>query len=371
MTDSHNRPEFDLEELPPISKPIKKMSNFKKGIYLVLAGTFLAGGVTTIAYPQGAVTLVQLVLGGQAVSNSNPLPVTVTGGGGGGLSVQDQATFTQGTSNFTPAGGEFNDTSTVSSGQQGTFRMTTKRAQIMDTDTTGNALYSAITAAVPCLNATAFNTNSYSNAGTNAANCNLNGGLFVDLGKNLGTAGTANAGVITVQGIASMTKLLVTPDSVALPANQSVNVSQVNGVTTLTGTGATGTGAQRVTVSTDQATNAGAALVKGGVGTVNGGSTENTVAASQTNQILSSTQGGGTGTTGDYLSHCIIQPATTSPGAFTILDNATTVYSFPGGASSVSNLVPFAIPLGITSKSGGFKITTTTNVSGTCTGSFT
>ena len=50
----------------------------------------------------------------------------------------------------------------------------------------------------------------------------------------LGTAGTASADVITVQGIASMTKLLVTPDSVALPANQSVNVAQVAGTNTVT-----------------------------------------------------------------------------------------------------------------------------------------
>lgn len=67
----------------------------------------------------------------------------------------------------------------------------------------------------------------------------------------LGTAGTASADVITVQGIASMTKLLVTPDSVALPANQSVNVSQINGVTPLMGNGTTGTGSQRVTIASD------------------------------------------------------------------------------------------------------------------------
>ena len=46
--------------------------------------------------------------------------------------------------------------------------------------------------------------------------------------KGSGTAGTAASGVVTVQGIASMTKLLVTPDSVALPANQSVNAAQIN-----------------------------------------------------------------------------------------------------------------------------------------------
>ena len=67
----------------------------------------------------------------------------------------------------------------------------------------------------------------------------------------LGTAGAASADVITIQGVASMTKLLVTPDSVALPANQSVNVSQINGVTPLMGNGVTGTGSQRVTIASD------------------------------------------------------------------------------------------------------------------------
>ena len=78
----------------------------------------------------------------------------------------------------------------------------------------------------------------------------------IDVDANLqvvgtGTAGTAAGGVVTVQGVASMTKLLVTPDSVALPANQSVNVSQVNGVTVLMGNGTTGTGSQRVTIASD------------------------------------------------------------------------------------------------------------------------
>src|SRR3989338_6653689 len=67
----------------------------------------------------------------------------------------------------------------------------------------------------------------------------------------LGTAGTASTEVITIQGIAAMTKLLVTPDSVALPANQSVNVAQINGITPLMGNGVTGTGSQRVTIASD------------------------------------------------------------------------------------------------------------------------
>lgn len=66
-----------------------------------------------------------------------------------------------------------------------------------------------------------------------------------------GTAGSAATGVVTIQGIASMTKLLVTPDSVALPANQSVNVAQMNGVTTTMGNGIAGTGVQRVAIASD------------------------------------------------------------------------------------------------------------------------
>lgn len=62
-------------------------------------------------------------------------------------------------------------------------------------------------------------------------------------------------------------KILVTPD--ALPANQSVNVAQVNGVTTLTGAGATGTGSQRETVAQDTSTIAGSAPGTAGTASAN------------------------------------------------------------------------------------------------------
>lgn len=91
-----------------------------------------------------------------------------------------------------------------------------------------------------------------------------------------------------------------------------------------------------------------------------------TVAASQTAQAL-----GATGATGDLINGILVIPATTSPGNVLLLDNATSITVFAGGASSVSNLVPFFIPLGIKSVSGAWKITTGSNVSCIGVGNFT
>lgn len=98
---------------------------------------------------------------------------------------------------------------------------------------------------------------------------------------------------------------------------------------------------------------------------INAGEYE-TVAASQTAQVL-----GATGGAGDYISGILVIPATTSPGNVILLDNATSITVFTGGASSVSNLVPFFIPLGMISVSGAWKITTGANVSVIGIGNFT
>lgn len=90
------------------------------------------------------------------------------------------------------------------------------------------------------------------------------------------------------------------------------------------------------------------------------------VSASQTGQVL-----GTTGATGDYLAGLLVVPSTTSPGLVTVLDNATSIPVFVGGASSVSNLVPFFIPLGVVSVSGAWKVTTGSNVSVIAVGNFT
>ena len=102
-----------------------------------------------------------------------------------------------------------------------------------------------------------------------------------------------------------------------------------------------------------------------------GANVYNTIAASQTTYDLSSTQAGGTGTTGDYLSHCTVIPTTVSPGVMTILDNTTAIYSFPGGTSSLSNLAPWSIPVGAISVSGGWHVVTGAGLSAVCVGKFT
>jgi len=90
-----------------------------------------------------------------------------------------------------------------------------------------------------------------------------------------------------------------------------------------------------------------------------------TVAASQTGQVL-----GGTGAKGDYVSHVLVIPATTSPGNVLLLDKATSITLFTGGASSVPSLIPFTIPIGANSQGGPWSITTGANVSVVAFGRF-
>lgn len=90
-----------------------------------------------------------------------------------------------------------------------------------------------------------------------------------------------------------------------------------------------------------------------------------TVAASQTGQAL-----GASGAKGDYLAGLLVIPASTSPGAVAVLDGATSITVFAGGASSVGGLVPFFIPLGLRSTGGAWSVTTGASVSVIAVGAF-
>jgi hypothetical protein len=86
------------------------------------------------------------------------------------------------------------------------------------------------------------------NASTNVAQL---AGTATSVNSGTKDAGTLRVVLATDQP-ALTNKLLVTPDSVALPANQSVNVSQVAGTTTDTNSGTKSAGTLRVVLATDQ-----------------------------------------------------------------------------------------------------------------------
>lgn len=71
-----------------------------------------------------------------------------TGGSGGGLAVTDETSWTAGSSQFTPTGGVFNDSATaLTSGQEGSVRLTAQRAMHIDVDSTNNQLHTDLTSA--------------------------------------------------------------------------------------------------------------------------------------------------------------------------------------------------------------------------------
>lgn len=93
-----------------------------------------------------------------------------------------------------------------------------------------------------------------------------------------------------------------------------------------------------------------------------------TVAASQTTQVL----GAGGGAAGDILIGVLVIPASTSPGAVQVKDGGNTAVTiFAGGATSVVDLRPFWIPLGILSTNGKWQVTTGASVSAVAVGKFT
>jgi hypothetical protein len=93
----------------------------------------------------------------------------------------------------------------------------------------------------------------------------------------------------------------------------------------------------------------------------------NTVAASATTQKLSAVNAGTTGASGDYLDSFTVIPATATPGAVTLFDGTTAIYSIPAGTT----LQTYNIPLRAYSKTGAWNFTTGASVSIVAAGQFT
>jgi hypothetical protein len=80
---------------------------------------------------------------------------------------------------------------------------------------------------------------------------------------------------------------------------------------------------------------------------------------------------GAGGAIGDYLESLVIIPGTTSPGAVSIKDGAgAAITVFAGGATSVADLKPFTLRLGIRATGTGWTVTTGANVTALATGIF-
>lgn len=229
-----------------------------------ISGTIsLPTGASTAANQTNASQKTQIVDGSGNViaSTSNNLNVQCANCSGSGASAADEATFTAGTSVFAPSGGFFQTTATsnaLTNGQQGQVQMTASRSFFTNLrNAAGTEVGTSTTPLQVTLANTGANTNkilvtpdSVALPANQSVNVAQLAGTTTDVNSGVKSAGTLRVVLATDQP-ALTNKLLVTPDSVALPNNQSVNVSQINGVTPLMGNGATGTGAIRVSIAND------------------------------------------------------------------------------------------------------------------------
>lgn len=178
----------------------------------------------------------------------------------------------------------------------------------------------------------------------------------------------AQSGTWTVQpgNTANTTAWLVTGTGGTFPATQSGtwNIGTVTAVTGITNALPAGTNAIGK-LAANSGVDIGDVDVTSLTGIIAPNGEYETVAASQTAQVL-----GATGGTGDYLDHLVVVPASTSPGNVIILDNATSITVFAGGTDSVLTLHPFTIDIRAYSTSGAWKVTTGGNVSVFAVGNF-
>lgn len=214
--------------------------------------------------------------GNVIASTSNNLNVQCANCSGSGASAVDAATFTASSSVFAPGGGFFQTTATnnaLTTGQQGMWQMTANRAGFVNLrNASGTEIGTSTTPVQVSLANTASNATAVKVDGSAvtqpvSGTVSITANSAVNVAQLAGTATSVNSGskdagtlrvVLATDQPALTNKLLVTPDSVALPANQSVNTAQFGGTNVSTGTGTGGAGIPRVTVSSDSSITANA-----------------------------------------------------------------------------------------------------------------
>lgn len=194
------------------------------------------------------------------------------------------------------------------------------------------------------------------------------GSLTVDNAGTFATQATLQAGTAVVGKVGIDQTTPGTTNLVALAANQSVNVAQINGVTTTMGNGVSGTGVQRVTIASDST---GVVGLNSGTNTIG-----KTYAALQTTKALTnanvsfSSSGENTvvsGTASQTIRVFAGSFSAASAVTMTIKDAAsgTTLATVPllSGGSFNFDTIQSGEPLFVTASSGAFIISLSSAVS--------
>jgi hypothetical protein len=103
------------------------------------------------------------------------------------ISVQDSTGATKIYDVVTDAGGNYISKGVIcdQSAAANCATVTANNEVYVDTPTTNSNLYTALTSAVPCLVATAYNTNTYTTGSTSPANCDTHGNVYMNPGGNV------------------------------------------------------------------------------------------------------------------------------------------------------------------------------------------
>ena len=189
------------------------------------------------------------------------------GAGSGGTAIQDNTAFTQGTTSENPIGCLYNTGYAAATSGRSTVARCDSSGQLIVGGTGTFATQSAVTAASGAFASGSIASGALASGalapGSISSGAAVSGafadGSLVTLGAKADAKSTATdtTAITVMQVLKEISAMAQAP--AALPANQSVNNAQVNGVTMLTGAGATGTGAQRVTAAQDTTTIAGSA----------------------------------------------------------------------------------------------------------------
>lgn len=274
-------------------------------------GHLMLGAATTSApsYTTGQTDPLSLDLAGNLRINC----VTGCAGGSGGTSATDEATFTYGTTSYTPIGGVYNSSITaLSSGQGGALALTSDRNAFVNLNKVANTALGAPSAygtspgAVNVIGVNAFVTNSVTVAQATAASLNatvvgtgtfavqaaqsgtwnitnISGTISLPTGASTsanqataaaqasttsGQTGTMVMGAVTTAA-PSYTTAQTDPLSLTTAGSLRTDNSTVNGIAVSTGAGAVGTGTERVAIGQDTTTIAGSAPGTAGTASAN------------------------------------------------------------------------------------------------------